>query len=249
VEISPEVVEAADRFFSHINLGNERDRHVRMIFSDGKHYLRLTDSRYDVVASDPINPVFGENGSLYAREYFQSIRDRLDAGGLFLFWLPLHLPREVLESILATAMDVYPHVTLWTVPIAGGTFVQIVCSASEQRFSPAAIDRKMADERVKSDLAQVGIPSSAELMAYYRGDEADIAPCLTKPRINSDDRPVVEFSTRKAFFRETSLMILQLLGCGRKDGLLDHLDWQGIGAEEKGIWLQRLEAARLRVVP
>lgn len=249
VEISPEVVEAADRFFSHINLGAERDRHVRLIIADGKNYMHLTDARYDIVMSDPINPTFGENGSLYAKEYFENIRDHLDPGGLFLFWLPLHLPREVIESILATAMKVYPQVTMWTVPIAGGTFVQIVCSVSDQRFSPAAMDRKMADPRVGSDLARIGISSSADLLAHYRGDQVDLARCLTAPRINSDNYPVVEFSTRRAYFKETSPMILQLLRCGREGGVLDHVDWRGMGDEAKKNWMERQQATRATVVP
>ncbi|MFC1462913.1 spermidine synthase [Verrucomicrobiota bacterium] len=250
VEISPEAVEASLKFFPHINLGTEQDKRARIIIADGRNYLHLTDERYDVIMSDPINPTTGENGSLYSLEFFQSAREHLEPGGLFLFWLPLHLPRNVLESILATAMEAYPYITVWTVPIAGGTFVQVVCSAEPQKYWPLGIDRKiLANPRVRSDLERIGIPDSAALLAHYRGDERDIRQILQSPVVNTDDRPLVEFSTQRAMFKVTAPFILELLGCARENSLLDHIHWQGASAQQRDAWLARQNAFRKRIIP
>ena len=250
VEISPEVVEASIEFFPHINLGKDQDKHAKIIFADGRNYLHLTDKTYDVIMSDPINPTTGENGSLYSLEFFRSAREHLVPRGLFIFWLPLHLPRNVLESILATAMKAYPHVTMWTVPIAGGTFVQIVCSAEQQRYRILAIDRTMlTTPAVRSSLTCIGIPDSAALLAHYKGDEKDIRPLLQDPVVNTDNRPLVEFSTQRAMFKITAPFILELMRCARPDSVLDHVDWGIADESARQSWIARQNAFRKRVVP
>jgi spermidine synthase len=249
VEISPEVVEASLKYFGHINLGAEQERLAKITFADGRNYVRLAGGKYDVIMSDPINPIIAENGSLYSLEFFGSVRERLNPGGLFLYWLPLHLPRDVIESILATTLRAYPRVTLWTVPIAGGTFVQVVCSVSEQRFAPRDIDRALVDRRVKTDMDRIGIPCSATFMAYYRGDEHDVIRLVGGARLNTDDHPVVEFAVNRARFKDTAPLILELVGGERRESMLRHIDWREMSAEEKTAWLERYRLSRLSVLP
>jgi spermidine synthase len=244
VEISPEVVDAARRFFGHLNA----DETARVIIADGRNHLHLSPCRYDLILSDPINPLYGENGSLYTREFFTLARGRLEPGGLFLCWLPLHLPAAVLESILATVIDVFPCVTIWTMPIAGGTFAQLVCSMQEQRYSPGKIE-SLLSPAVSGDLARIGIAGSAEMLAYYRGDQRHIAGCLQRPRLNSDYRPVVEFNTSPAEYRLTAALILRLLAPQGRSSLPARLTWHGIGPAEQAEWMNRWETAQRNIIP
>ena len=50
-------------------------------------------------------------------------------------------------------------------------------------------------------------------------------------------------------FNETSTFILELLRCGRPDGIEDHLDWQGMSAEDRKAWTERCQAVRATIVP
>jgi len=245
VEISPEVVAAARQFFRHIN----RDDASRVILADGRNHLHLTTNRYDLILSDPINPLHGDNASLYTREFFQLARERLQPGGLFLCWLPLHLPRAVLESIVATSLDVFPCVTVWTIPIAGGTFVQLVGSVHAQAYAPASIERQLANPAVGGDLARIGIRSSAGFLAYYRGDQTHLAACLRTRRLNTDARPVVEFNTAPAQFKTTTAMILELLAPAGRASLPGRLDWQGLSPAAQAAWWAEYETAQRAILP
>jgi spermidine synthase len=106
VEIAPEIVDVALRFFRHINLGDSLNAKVNMIFMDAKNYIHLTDKRYDVIINDSIHPRdFAENASLYTREYFLSARDRLNKNGMIISWLPTYdMSASVFNSIIGTLL-------------------------------------------------------------------------------------------------------------------------------------------------
>ncbi|MFQ6094054.1 MAG: fused MFS/spermidine synthase, partial [bacterium] len=113
VEISPEVVEAA-RFFTRINYNIMDNPIFTAVIMDGKNYVLMTDKRYDVIMNDSIHPALAGNGSLYAKEYFSSCRDRLNPGGIMSSWIPLFgLSEQDFKILLKTFQDVFPFTTLW----------------------------------------------------------------------------------------------------------------------------------------
>jgi spermidine synthase len=226
VELSPEVVRASGRFFRHLNaVGSSYTPAARILIADGKNYLRLTDATYDLILNDPINPLFGDNASLYAREYFESVRERLNPRGLFLCWLPVALPTGVFDSVLATAVAAFPHVTLWSVPGGmGNEFVQLACSRDALRLDAGQVERQLAGAAGR-DLFAIGIDSADRFLWLYRCDEKDIRAYLTHAVVNSDLHPFVEFCTRPIpAAHEQAPVVERLLGAVRAGSLTDHLD-------------------------
>ena len=224
VEISPEVVEAATLFFGHLNSTEKPATPINIILMDGKNYLHLTDRAYDLILSDPINPRFADNASLYTAEYFESVSRHLNPQGLFLCWIPLNLPEEVFNSILATALHVFPHVTAWTVPVAGHSFVQIVCSPDRILFHCPYMDDRAADPRIGASLAGLGIESAISFLECYMGDEKDLRQYLQRHDINSDMRPFVEFSTHPIMKpHKRRALLSRLRHSRRRDSILSHL--------------------------
>jgi SAM-dependent methyltransferase len=242
VEISPEVVETAARFFGHINAGVRPGERARIILMDGRNYLHLTGETYDLILSDPINPLFAENAALYTEEFFRSARDRLRPQGLFLCWLPVYLPEDAFESILATAARAFAHVTLWAVPGSNDAFLQVVCSRDPQRFSPARVGAAFSARPVASDLARLGIDSGHAFLAYYRGDERGVRKYAKRARINSDRMPVVEFTTRPMLTGlRARVLVSRLLRTTHDYSLGEHLDWQGFSDDERRQWQSEFE--------
>lgn len=237
VEIAPEIVDVALKFFSHINLGSRLNSKVNMIFMDAKNYIHLTDNSYDVIINDSIHPrEFAENASLYTREYFQSARGRLNKNGMIISWLPTYnMSPSVFDSIIGTLMDVFPHVTIWYLTPHPAPLVLIVGSEQQQYFSPKHMENEMLNEDIRSSLSKLNIQNSMDVLSCYIGDETDLRKVITKFSINSDYHPFVEFDTDAKLPKEQlfSEFVLNIKG----DSVYDHIDWAGFDKSKKDAWL------------
>ncbi len=233
VEIAPEVVEMSLEYFRHINLGDDLDKRVNMIYMDAKNYLHLSDAKYDVIVNDSIHPRhFAENASLYAKEYFEAAKQRLSDDGIMVSWLPTYkMPQSVFQSIIGTLMDVFPHVTVWYVTPQTAPLVLIVGSKQQQYVSLKHIDDQLLNEGVRDSLAVIGIKSSMDVLSCYLGDERDYKKPVAGFSVNSDYRPFVEFTTDKV----TSQLELftRFAKDVRSDSVFEHIDWTGIGKDDK----------------
>src|SRR5688500_9868722 len=67
----------------------------RVIVTDGRNYVNLTDRRYDLITVDPAPPIESAGSVvLYTREFLEAGKSRLEPGGLFTLWMPYALPME-----------------------------------------------------------------------------------------------------------------------------------------------------------
>ncbi|MBN1391278.1 MAG: fused MFS/spermidine synthase [Sedimentisphaerales bacterium] len=237
VEIAPEVVDVALKFYEHINLGDDLDSKVNMIFMDAKNYLHLTDSRYDVIINDSIHPRdFAENASLYTEEYFRSARRRLNKNGMIISWLPTYdMSISVFNSVIGTLMDVFPHVTIWHLTPHPAPLVLVAASEQQQYFSPKYIDEVLLDENIRSSLLKLNIQNNMDVLSCYIGDENDLRKAITNFSINSDYFPYVEFAADAKLPKEQifSEFVLRI----RSNSVASHIDWTGFDERKKTAWL------------
>jgi len=236
VEIAPEVVDVALEFFGHINLGDRLDREVNMMYMDAKSYLRLTDRRYDVIINDSDEHSTSASAPLFTREHFAGALSRLKAGGLFV--TKLHLqghPKSNFDSILATFLDVYPHVTVWFPTTKPFIFLYLVGSRERQVFSPARIDGELAKDAVQAGVEYLNFHDSSDVLSCYVGDANDIGRYLKGGRINSDYAPYIEFNldSRKLVQKR---YFVKLMGTLRRGSVFNHIDWTGLSARQRAKW-------------
>jgi spermidine synthase len=238
VEIAPEVVKVALKFFSHLNLANKLDEQVNMIFMDAKNYLHLTDDSYDVIVNDSIHPRdFADNASLYNKEYFESARKRLSENGLIMSWLPFgNMPASVFNSIIGTLMEVFPYVTIWYPAVHQAPLVLIVGSQRQQYFSPKHIEDELLKEGVGNSLAQIDIYNSVHILSCYIGDQQDLRPIVKGYSTNSDYSPFVEFTTDN--ITPMHQVLSDFVADVRTDSIYEHLDWSGFDQQQKQKWLR-----------
>ena len=238
VEIAPEIVELSSRFFRHINLGDKLNDEIGMIYMDAKNYIHLTDVKYDAIVNDSIHPKhFAENSSLYAREYFEDARERLDENGLFISWIPTHNvePIYVINSIIGTMMEVFPYVTIWYMTPDPAQYFLVVGSEQPQYFSPRHIEMELSKDGVHESLSEININNSMDVMSCYIGDENDLRRFIHSYTINSDFRPFIEFTT--ADRPSGSLMFRRFISSLRSNSVYEHIDWKGFSREQKSKWL------------
>jgi len=243
VEISPELVEVALKFFRHLNLGDRLDEKVNMIYMDAKNYLHLTQNRYDLIVNDCTNPSqFADNASLYTKEYFQSALEHLNPGGIFGTYLPvMEMPISCTLSALGTFLEVFPYVTLWF-PLTSPSeydFWYLAGTAEPQLFSPRYIDEQLQLQAVRSSLSYINLLDSQYVLSCYVGDQNDLKKYLDEFDLNSDFTPYIEFSTdevEEPLFKKQ--WFARFFAEVRRDSVFEHIDWTGLCDAEHDLWRQ-----------
>lgn len=114
-DLNAAVFDMADHFDA--NHGVLDDPRVSRHVMDGRAWLRRTTTRYEVVTLEPMPPFFSGSNSLYSREFYELVHDRLEPGGILAQWFPLHLMSpDQAKSIAATFREVFPDAILWFDP-------------------------------------------------------------------------------------------------------------------------------------
>ena len=211
VEIAASVAAGAARFEreNHAILDDPR---VRLLVTDGMHYLATATAHYDIIASDAKSrPKSRGNGLFYSREYYHLARDRLTPEGLFIQWLPLHLPRRVYESVLHTFAASFPHASLWVLPDRDSFLV-----GSRRPLTPnwslaaARLGTEPAADTAANPYAGLqkhGVTGAASLAAMYVAGRDALLGATAHAPVNSLDRPHVEFYAFADYARSINRMV------------------------------------------
>ncbi|RMF86966.1 MAG: methyltransferase domain-containing protein [Nitrospirae bacterium] len=203
VEIAPEVVGAADRYFRHLNHGVLHDPRVRVILNDGRNYLLATDERYDAILSDSIHPVYAGNGTLYTEEYFRLCRDHLRPGGVVSMWLPMYsLTRESFLRILSAFRRVFPRAAVWYDVSVPNEFTVVT-----GRAEPGPLELRwgaLAEPALAPSLAVARVGGPEDLAARLALGPKEVAALTADVPPESDDLPYVEYVSGRVLDRERS---------------------------------------------
>ncbi len=151
VEISPAIVEAAREYFTPVNHGALDDRRVVIHHADGRNFVLVDDGKYDLVGMELSSIWFAGAASLYSREFYGLVRNRLAEGGVFQQWVQLHhIHRRDFSTVVHTLRSVFPHVALF---YGGGQGI-LVASGSPLRAS----QRRLAELEVTPAMSVVMPP-------------------------------------------------------------------------------------------
>jgi spermidine synthase len=190
----------AGAFFAHVNGGVLTNPNVRLVADDARsHLAALSPRRFDVIISEPSNLWRAGVSNLFTEEFYVSARRVLKPGGVFAQWVQLYgLRWDTLRVVFATIARVFPDVEVWWVDGA-----DIVLLASE---TPVVARR----ERVESALAGVFRPESARILRFDEPsdffsrlllDRAGLEAAVGgASRLNTDDRPSIEFDAPRDLF-------------------------------------------------
>jgi spermidine synthase len=196
VEISPAVLDASDRWFADLNFGVLRDPRVEAEINDGRNYLLATRERFDAILSDSIHPRYAGNGSLYSREYFRLVGERLAPGGVASMWLPMYSMRpDNYAMVLRAFAEVFPHVAVWYEPSSINSFTIVTGTADRPAWDSVTLARAFGAPAVRRELAELGIHGPAELLACYLDGGEALRRRLERVPPHVDDLPAVEYES------------------------------------------------------
>jgi spermidine synthase len=152
VEISPAIVDAAQRYFAEVNDHVLADRRVELVIADGRNHLLLTDKQYDLVSIELSSIWFAGASSLYSSEFYELVSERLAPGGVLQQWVQLHhiLPRDF-ATILHTMRERFEHMVLF---FGGGQGI-LVASQRPLQASQSRAERFERDPRLWRTIPEV----------------------------------------------------------------------------------------------
>ncbi len=199
VEISPGVVRAS-RYFDDMNGRPLEDERTELVTQDAKTYLLTRpEARYDLIISEPSNPWIAGIGGLFTIEYFTTLRERLEPGGVAAQWIHVYEQSdETLQCVFLTFAEVFPFVSVWGM---SPTDLLLLGSAVPQRWDFGAAQGLLERPGVKADLSAIHLHDlytilSRQLMSPLRFAEAT----SLGGRINTNTFPFLEYRAPKAFF-------------------------------------------------
>ncbi len=152
LEIEPAMVEGA-RLFAEVNHGIHDNPDVSIRVIDGRFYLSLVESQYDVIVSVPSNPWIAGVASLFTEEFYRLGARALTDGGVFAQWIQLYdISADNLQAVMHTFNQVFPY-SYGAVTIVGADLL-LVGSMQPIKIDPATIEQRMlAQPELQQDLA------------------------------------------------------------------------------------------------
>jgi spermidine synthase len=207
-ELLPGVVKAAPLFSGNFNVATDSSVDVRL--RDGRHELLASHQKYDLITLEPPPPSAAGVVNLYSQDFYELARDRLKPQGLLAQWWPLRTQNdEESQSLVASFIEVFPYVTLWSTEMHEGLLVG--------SMEPIVLDVERIEERyrqpsVSAALAEAGVLSPGELVATYVTDRDGLVKYVGDAKPVTDDRPRIEYAgwVRKDEFPRVLMRIAEL---------------------------------------
>jgi len=106
VELDPALVSIARQFFPE-QAASFSDPRVHVHYADGRHYLKATAERFDVIVLNLPDPQTAQLNRFYTREFFASAREHLAPGGLLA--LQLRSSEDYISPDLAAFLRCIQH--------------------------------------------------------------------------------------------------------------------------------------------
>jgi spermidine synthase len=204
IELSPDIL-AAQEHLGDVNGNVVENPLVHVRIDDGRLFMKLTRERFDMITADPIHPKVSRVGYLYTHEYYESIRSRLNEGGVVCQWMPIYQISPLrLRSAIKSFVKAFPDATLWYVE----GHALLVSKLDDSPIDYQMLEHNFDDAHVREDLESIDIDSAVALVGHLiMGPDqirSYIADSIEPVPLNTDDYPYLEyFVPTDLFFTST----------------------------------------------
>ena len=153
----------------------------RLIIDDARNWLLRNDEKFDIIVTEPSDP-YQNNGMLFTKEYFSLLSNRLTENGLVSQWIPtFEMTDEDFIIMYNTFHSVFPYVYIYQ--MEPNEIGQLIFIGSQK---PIEITDK----------------------ELYLVNQDDIVE--TETELNTDDKPIIEFSTALSLYSPKSDRIIKM---------------------------------------
>jgi len=197
-ELEPVVMHVAE-VAAPLNRDALKNPKVHITIGDARETLLTSHDTYDIIASEPSNPYRAGVASLYTREYYQAIRDRLAQDGIFLQWLQAYdVDNQTIRTVYATLGSVFPEVETWELEVND---LLLVASRKKIHHDIGQIRERLKQEPYRAAFASAWRATDAEgVFGHFvaRGSFGKAISFVDKDQLNTDNRNVIEFGFARA---------------------------------------------------
>ena len=196
VELVPEVIDVMV-MFSESTGDLIHNPQIHIYTADARRFVKQSKERYDVIIADLFHPARDGAGSLYTREHFDSVHKCLNPDGLFCQWLPLYqMNLETLRTITRTFLGSFPEVKAFVThynidtPILG-----LVGYNQMTRYDKNWFEKRVSDDSLLLALKKLRLNDNYTLFGRFIAGREDLYKFAGMGQINTDDKPIVTYST------------------------------------------------------
>jgi spermidine synthase len=180
-------------------------KQVHVVYDDGRHFIRTTREKFDIITSDPIDPWVKGCAALNTVEYYQMCKEHLKPGGVMSLWIPLYESNlETAKSVIATFFQVFPDGIIFSNDSQGRGYDAVLFGQAEPTvINVDQLEARLAREdhqRVKESLQDVGFGSirmgrngvleawgvAIDLLSTYAGQAPLMQDWSRDAQINTD---------------------------------------------------------------
>ena len=164
------------------------DPRVQVHVEDGRFFLQTSGESFDLITGEP-PPLKGAGiVSLYSREYFQLLYDRLADGGVVTYWLPAEeLDENDARAVVSAFCAAFVDCSLWTG--AGANWMLAGTRGLRERATEEEFVAQWRNPVVGPELVSLGIEKPEQLGATFLADAEQLAPWIASIPPLEDDYP------------------------------------------------------------
>lgn len=181
-----------------------QDLRSEVLVEDGRHYLMASDETYDLIVGDLFLPYRSSSGSLYTREHFQSVKNRLNSRGMFVQWVPAYQVTDFEFHVIGrTMLDVFEQVSLWRCDFVA--FNEVVAFVGHRGGEPlpacslddTQVKLNFLTGKAEGDIYRTLNPQTALL--FYGGNVRASEHRFSDYPVNTDDKPIIQYQAPKQY--------------------------------------------------
>lgn len=207
-EISPEVAQAS-RLFAVSNGAPWEDDRFSLLAVDARNHLLFSRDAFDVVISEPSNPWMSGVSPLFTVEFFELVRSRLAAGGLFCQWVHLYnLAEDDLQTLVGGFTDVFPQTALFV--LHDGDALLIGANGAFPSAPLPVIEERIV--RLSDELAPYGVTGYEALRGWLTATSPALDAWGSEAPRHRDDHPILEFRAPLSVHATTAVRNRTALG-------------------------------------
>jgi spermidine synthase len=217
VELEPAILRVA-RDCAIVNRDVLDNPKVKVVIGDAREVLLTTRAKYDLVFSEPSNPYRAGIASLFTVEYYRSVQERLQPGGMFLQWVQAYdVDSRTVKKIYASLAAVFGSVETWEL---GANDLLLVGSREPLAHEAALLRSKVEREPYKAALltAWRAIDLEGFLAHFVAGPAMARAIAEDEPTLNTDDRTLVEFAFARSANHKGGFDSVEVVATARARG-------------------------------
>lgn len=199
VEIEP-AVQNATRVWGALNHHILDNPKAVITINDGRNHLKCTTNTYDVITSDPFEPVVGGSASLFTINHFKTAKNRLNPDGIMCQWVPMYeMSLDDYLIIVRSFVNVFPKTALF---YTGGDTL-LLGFKDNMNLDADVLRRNYNIPAVRQSLSDIGFTSPEMILGMFVADLSRQPGFVGSGKLNTDDRPCIEYSAPKSALHYT----------------------------------------------